>query len=146
MSDTAVTVALATVISAVVAALSAYLTQRASTKAQVITTATASRSDLEREAFERAKDFYTDTIDRQATEIHEQAAELVGLAERVEKLEALAGRQRQSVDHYRRSAQRLARGLHELRLAVGDRIPETLNESLQEDIIEFMHAGEDDAD
>lgn len=144
MSDTAWTIALATVISAVVAALSGYLTQRASSNAQIVTSATASRSDLEREAFERAKDYYTDTIDRQAAEIHEQASELVGLAERVEKLEATASVQRQRVDHYRRSAQRLARGLHELRLVVGDQIPQSLNLSLQEDIIEFMHAAEDE--
>lgn len=69
MRDTAVTIALLGIVSAVISAGVAYLTQRTSAKATTTAAAIASRTDIEREAFERARSFYTDVIDRQQAEI-----------------------------------------------------------------------------
>lgn len=62
---------LATLLSAVIAGFVAWATARTSSKAHVDSTMVSTRADTEREAFERAKGFYTDTIDRQSVEIHE---------------------------------------------------------------------------
>lgn len=143
MNDTAWTVALASIVSAMVAALSAYLTQRSSAKAQIITATTTSRSDIERDAFERAKEFYTDTIDRQAAEIHEQADELRQLEARVRTLEAAAVTLRERAEEYRRAGRRLARAAHELRVALNaSGTHQRLDESLRDAADEFLIDGD----
>lgn len=42
-------------------------------------TQSTNRTDIEREAFDRAKGYYTDTIDRQAAEINNLEADVVDL-------------------------------------------------------------------
>lgn len=79
MRDTAVTIALLGIVSAAISAGVAYLTQRTSAKATTTAAAIASRTDIEREAFERAKSFYTDVIDRQQAEITELEADVKDL-------------------------------------------------------------------
>lgn len=64
-----ITIALLGLLSGFVSAGVAYLTQRTSAQASTKAATIASRTDIEREAFERAKAFYTDVIDRQQAEI-----------------------------------------------------------------------------
>lgn len=56
-----------------------WVTQKAAAKAAVRNAELSSRTDIEREAFERAKGFYTDVIDRQAAEQLEADREIAGL-------------------------------------------------------------------
>lgn len=67
--DAPLLTSVASVFVAAVAALSAFASQRAAANASIKNADTASRTAIETEAFERAKGFYTDTIDRQAREI-----------------------------------------------------------------------------
>lgn len=83
MADTAVATIVATLISAVAAVLVGYYTQRSAARAAAIT----SRTDIERDAFERAKGYYTDTIDRQSREIEDLEDDVAHLKERVTDLE-----------------------------------------------------------
>lgn len=78
--------AVATVIAAGIGALAAWATGRSAARAQVIAASTSSRSDLEQEAFERAKGFYTDTIDRQAGEIRDLEGDVGRLKGEVSQL------------------------------------------------------------
>lgn len=54
-----------------IAAGSAYASQRASSKASTLNTQTTSRVDMEKDAYNRALVYDTDTIDRQDKEIKE---------------------------------------------------------------------------
>lgn len=119
VSGNASTAAIASVVSGCVAALVAYLTKRSSDQASIAIAETTTRGQVEEEAFERAKSFYTDTIDRQAAEIREQAEEILALKGRANTCEVAVAQLRAEVRHYRRTGQRLARGVHELRLALG---------------------------
>lgn len=94
LGDTAV----ATIAAAVIAAIVGYVTNRTSAKAnkQAATLAAeaavhnqsvASRTEIEHEAFVRAKGYYTDTIDRQDREIHELESEVASLKARIRALE-----------------------------------------------------------
>lgn len=56
---------------AAIAALSAYASQRAAAKATMINTAVSAKVEAERGAYERARDFDTDLINRQNEEIEE---------------------------------------------------------------------------
>lgn len=85
--DTALSTAIATVIAATIAALAAWATQRSAAQAAVRNQSVASRTDIEKEAFERAKTFYTDTIDRQANEVRELETDVVELKAKVKELE-----------------------------------------------------------
>ena len=71
MSTTVIATSIATVVAAVVAGGFGYLVQRTAAKASVKNATIASRGDIERDAFERAKAFYTDVIDRQQAEIQD---------------------------------------------------------------------------
>lgn len=71
----------------IITALATVATQRAAAKAAVRNAELTSRTDLEREAFERAKGFYTDTIDRQAAEIRELEGDVERLKAKVAELE-----------------------------------------------------------
>lgn len=87
MGDTATATAIATILSAGIAAAVGIITQRSAARASVVNAATVSRTDIEREAFDRAKSYYTDTIDRQATELRELEAEAEALRQRIASLE-----------------------------------------------------------
>ncbi|MBA2952102.1 hypothetical protein GON03_18985 [Nocardioides sp. MAH-18] len=90
--DAPLLTSIASVVVAVVAALAAFASQRAAANASVKNTDTTSRAVIEAEAFERAKTYYTDTIDRQDREIHELEGDVAGLKARVTDLEReLAG-------------------------------------------------------
>jgi TolA-binding protein len=77
MSMDAVNVA--SVIVAAIAALSAYASQRNASRASTINTQATSRVDMEKEAYERARQFDTDTIERQDKEIQELRQEIAVL-------------------------------------------------------------------
>lgn len=55
---------LGAIIVAVITGLSAYASQKAISKASTITAITSSRTDMEREAYIRARDYDTETIKR----------------------------------------------------------------------------------
>ena len=71
--------ALATIIVAAIAGVSALASQRAAARASTMNTQTTSRVDMEREAYERARAFDTETIARQDREIAELRAEILSL-------------------------------------------------------------------
>lgn len=93
MGDFQIT-AIATVIAAIIAAFAAIATQRSAAAAAVRNQSVSSRTDIEKEAFERAKDFYTDTIDRQGANIHELETDVANLKGRVRYLEEELERER----------------------------------------------------
>jgi FtsZ-binding cell division protein ZapB len=72
-----------TIAVAVIAAGSAYASQRAAARASVMNTSTTSRVDMEKEAYERARAFDTETIARQDAEIEELRADNRDLHEKV---------------------------------------------------------------
>lgn len=61
----------ALIIVALITGVSAYASQRAASRASTLNTSTTSRVDMEREAYERARGFDTETIRRQDLEIEE---------------------------------------------------------------------------
>lgn len=63
--------AIASVIVSLIAALAGFASQRSAAKAQTRTAATSSRAELEKEAYERARAFDTETIKRQDDELSE---------------------------------------------------------------------------
>lgn len=69
----------ASVLVAAIAAWSAYASQRAAAKASVQNTTTTSRTDIEKDAFERARTYYAGALDRQDKEISRQDAEITEL-------------------------------------------------------------------
>jgi len=66
----------ASVTVAAIAAGGAWASQRAAARASVRNAATTSRTDLEKEAFERARAYYSGALERQDVEIARQDAEL----------------------------------------------------------------------
>lgn len=77
---------LVSIIVATIAALSALASQRASQKSARKTTSDASRTDMEKDAYERARAFDTDTILRQNARISELGREIKALREIVRLL------------------------------------------------------------
>lgn len=59
------------VVSVAISALAAWATKRSATKATSRDTEVSSRTDIEKQAFERAEKFYQGAMDRQDREIHE---------------------------------------------------------------------------
>lgn len=95
--------AIASILAALIAGLVAYATARASRKGQqaaaeaaataaVAAQTVSSRTDIEKEAFERAKSFYTDTLDRQDTMIAARDTKIIDLEAKTKHLE-------EQVDH-----------------------------------------------
>lgn len=118
MGDTAI----ASIIAATIAGLVGWATSRQSRKAQeasaeaaVANQAVSSRTDLERDAFERAKGFYTDTIDRQHAEHIEDQEEIAGLNDRVRSLEAEKATDRRKITVLENRVSRLERDNEKLR-------------------------------
>lgn len=79
MGDTAVTTAIATVIATIITGGFAYVTQRSASKAAARNLDVSSRTDIEKEAFDRAKTYYTDTIDRLERDQADDRAEIASL-------------------------------------------------------------------
>lgn len=94
MGDTALATAVATVIATAITGLAGWATQKSAANAAAKNAAIASRTEVEKEAFERAKEFYTEVIDRQGNEIHELEADIGRLKKRVGELEAKVKLQR----------------------------------------------------
>lgn len=69
-------VSVASLLVALIAAVGAWATQRTSAKASTTNATTSSRVDMEREAYERARTYDTETIRRQDEEIAELRADL----------------------------------------------------------------------
>jgi len=134
--DSASTATIAMVMSSVVSGAVMYFTKRSGDQATVKVSQITTRGDLEQQAFERAKEFYTDTIDRQAAELKEAEAEILELKARVAGCESRVTSLQGDVNHYRRTSQRLARGVHELRLTLGQAA--TSNPALDEAVIESL--------
>lgn len=90
--------AIASILAAAIAGVVGWLTAKSNKKAQVAAATAAanaavqnqtlsSRTDIEKEAFERAKGYYTDTMDRQQVEILGLEASEQILKQRVNELE-----------------------------------------------------------
>lgn len=77
----------ASVVVGIIAAGSAYASQRAANKASVTNTNVSSRLDSEKEAYERAREFDLETIDRQNGEIRDLREENTAQREKIEDLE-----------------------------------------------------------
>lgn len=78
----------ATVIVALIAALGAWASQRAASKSATRNVTVASRVDMEKEAYDRARAYDTETISRQDNEIKELRLEHESCEEKIEKLRA----------------------------------------------------------
>lgn len=87
----------ASVLVAALAALAAFASQRAAANASVKNTSTTSRTDIEKEAFERAKSYYAGALDRQDAEIEGLHADVDRLEHKVRQLEAERDEDRQLV-------------------------------------------------
>ena len=74
--DAGLATALASIIVALVAAFGALASNRAAARASQLNTMTTSRVDMEREAYDRARAFDTETIRRQDAEIDELRAQV----------------------------------------------------------------------
>ena len=107
MNDAFIT-AIATMISAGIAGLVAWAVARSSSKSEVRKQELTSRTDIEKEAFDRAKGYYTDTIDRQSKEIHEQS-------ETIDRLETQVSSLRETVNSQGRIIQEQGHEIAELK-------------------------------
>lgn len=84
--ETHVATSLAGIAVAMLAAASAYASQRAAARASVTTGRDSNRVDMEKEAYERARAFDTETIRRQDVEIAELRADNADLRKQVSEL------------------------------------------------------------
>ncbi len=84
-----------TIIVAVIAAGSAYASQRAAARASTMNVNTTSRVDMEKDAYERARKFDIETIERQDREIEELRADNRTLHEKIAVARAEAREARQ---------------------------------------------------
>ena len=108
MVNDAFITAIATMISAGIAGLVAWAVARSSSKSEVRKQELTSRTDIEKEAFDRAKGYYTDTIDRQSKEIHEQS-------ETIDRLETQVSSLRETVNSQGRIIQEQGHEIAELK-------------------------------
>lgn len=92
-------VSVASIIVAIVAATSAYASQRAASKATTVNTITTSRVDMEKEAYDRARSYDTETIKRQDTELDELRVENKTLQQEVRILRLRITRLEQGLVH-----------------------------------------------
>lgn len=123
-TTTALTTAIATVIAAAIAAVAAIATQRSSAAAAVRNQSISSRTDIEKEAFERAKGFYTDTIDRQSVEIQGLETDVGTLRGRVTALEAELAEERSLREADRHTTRQLRDELEIARRALRLKYPD----------------------
>jgi len=104
-----------TILVAIIAALSAYASQRAAAKASNLNTTTTSRVDMEKEAYDRARKFDIETIERQDAEIAELRQDNKSLHEKVDVARAEARAARQEAREAHAEADELRRELRDLR-------------------------------
>lgn len=78
--------AVASIIVSMIAASSAYASQRSAARAANVNTVTASRVEMEREAYQRARDFDVATMKRQDEEIAELLGDVVTLKKENQEL------------------------------------------------------------
>lgn len=124
----------------------AWLTHRESGKAQVRTAEVTTRGAVEEAAFARAEAFYTKVIERQDKELEEQAAHIerleqaiANVKERTEMCEVDCASLRAERGYWIRTAQVLARGVHQLRQHVDpDHTDHTLVE-LDETVLRVLN-------
>lgn len=104
---------IASIIVAAISALGAWASQRSASKALTKNANSASRVEMEKEAYDRARKFDTDTIERQDAEIAELRGEVSQVREENKQL-------RKDNDSLRSQTERLSRENDELhyRLAV----------------------------
>lgn len=112
---------------AVVAALAAILSQRSISKASTANVNSSSRVEMEKEAYDRARAYDTETISRQDTEIKELRAdhELCN-----QKIDALKEKYEAEIDVLRR---RIARLEGDVDIKIQEILRERLNEPDIED-------------
>lgn len=87
LSDGQQATAIATVVSSAIAGGVMLVTQQSSAKRAAQSVQLTSRTDIEKEAFERAKAYYTDVIDRQQAEIRDLEGEITGCKGRLQRIE-----------------------------------------------------------
>lgn len=88
---------LVTLAVAVIAALSAMASQRAASKAMKQSTQISSRTDLEKEAYKRAREYDTETIQRQQEEINKLRSEVLTARELEKQLRDEVGHLKERV-------------------------------------------------
>lgn len=84
--STAIATAIATVLSALIAAIVGIVTHRSASRSSERTQQVVSRTDIEKEAFDRASGLLSAQFERQEREIARQDAELDGLHKEVDAL------------------------------------------------------------
>lgn len=82
---------LATIIVALIAGLAGWAAQRAAAKASTSNVALTTRVDVEKDAYDRARQYDTETIRRQQDEIGELRVEIMILKRRIERCERTHG-------------------------------------------------------
>lgn len=102
---------LVTLAVAAIAALSAYASQRAAAKASTLNTTTTTRVDMEKEAYDRARKFDIETIERQDAEIDELRQDNKELHEKIDVARAEARSARAEAREAHAEADRLRREL-----------------------------------
>ena len=85
------------IIVGLIAAVSAYASQRAASKASIVNTTVESRIQMENEAYERARAFDTETIRRQDEEIKELRGIIKHLEQKVRSLRVHLSRARRGL-------------------------------------------------
>lgn len=79
---------IATILVALIAAAGAWASQRAASKASIQNTQVGGRVDMEKEAYERARGYDTETIARQSAEITELREEHEACSQKISDMEA----------------------------------------------------------
>lgn len=110
---------LVTLAVAAIAALSAYASQRAASKASMLNVSTTTRVDMEKEAYDRARKFDIETIERQDAEIAELRRDNQELHEKVDVARAEARAARAEARDAHAEADQLRRELRSLKIQTG---------------------------
>lgn len=130
--------ALITAVASTLAVLAGIITVRTSTKANVTVASTTSRTDIEKDAFTRAEDYYQGVIEDQDRRYQHAMSDLQAARTAAEDANTRAGRCEQAAQHlseelssYRMTARRLVRMLAATDL--GEQHPE-----VQEALLAFI--------
>lgn len=114
LGDTATSAAIATVVATGITSFTGWAIARSARRSSERGQEQTSRTDLEKEAFQRAKGFYVDTIDRQAAEMERQARELERQDRELEECRRVEARLRRDQEALRLSEARSQRRVEEL--------------------------------
>lgn len=105
MTDNASLALGASLLSVMITAGAGVMTHRSAAKASEHTAQTTSRTDIEKEAFDRAKNYYTDTIDRMSEDLDGTRADLLAQArEHSEAIDAMESRRAEELRRLRATA------------------------------------------